>query len=217
MNIPFFPNIGDGTHCFQAAMKIALAALIPEREFSYEELDRISIKLPGRWTWPTAAMLWMIEKGLEIKLIEEFDYATFAERGGDYLIERYGDEVGRSQIENSDVEFERDISRRFSKIAPIELRSPDLEDVRKEMERNAAVIVNLNASVLHGQEGYSGHFVVICEVSDKNIRLHDPGLPPKPNLIVPHHRFIRAWAYPTEHDKNLLSITRPAGFIFTEL
>jgi len=120
MNIPYFPNTGDGTHCFQAAMKMALAALVPEREFSHEQLDKISLKLPGRWTWPTAAMLWMLEKGLEVKLIEEFDYADFAKRGGDYLIERYGKEVGRSQIEHSDVEFERDISRRFSKIAAIE-------------------------------------------------------------------------------------------------
>ncbi len=216
MNIPFFPNIGDGTHCFQAVIKMALAALIPEREFSYEELDRISLKLPGRWTWPTAAMLWMIEKGLEIKLIEEFDYADFANRGGDYLIERYGEEVGRAQIEHSDVEFERDISLRFSKIAPIELRPANFNDVQKEMERGAVVIVNLNAAALLGQEGYSGHFVVICDVDEEEIRLHDPGLPPMPDVVAPVDRFMKAWAYPADRDRNLLSICRPPDFVFKE-
>ncbi|MFH1830791.1 MAG: hypothetical protein ABH871_08475 [Pseudomonadota bacterium] len=216
MNIPFFPNTGDGTHCFQAAMKMALAKLLPEREFSYEELDRISLKLPGRWTWPTAAMLWMIEKGLEVKLIEQFDYADFAKRGGEYLIERYGKEVGGAQIEHSDVEFERDISLRFSKIAPIELRPAYLEDLQKEMARGAVVIVNLNACVLQDQEGYSGHFVVMCDIGDKEIRLHDPGFPPMPNVIVPVDRFIKAWAYPTACDRNLLSISCPTDFVFKE-
>ena len=103
MKIPFFPNTGDGTHCFQAAMRMALAVLAPEREFTYDELDLISRKLPGKWTWPTAAMLWMLDNGFGVELVENFDYSRFAAEGGDYLISRYGEEVGRAQIENSDV------------------------------------------------------------------------------------------------------------------
>jgi len=84
------------------------------------------------------------------------------------------------------------------------------------MARGAVVIVNINAAALQGQEGYSGHFVVMCEIGDKDIRLHDPALPPMPDLIVPHDRFIKAWAYPTARDRNLLSISRPADFEFKE-
>jgi len=216
MEIPFHPNTGDGTHCFQAALRMALGALVPEREFTYEELDRISVKLPGRWTWPTAAMLWMIERGLEIRLIEDFDYGDFARRGGDYLIERYGEEVGRSQMEHSDVEFERSISQRFAKIAPVEKRPATLGDIRGEMGRGAVVIVNLNAAPLHGDEGYSGHFVVICEVGDDRVSLHDPGMPPGPNLTVGLDRFMAAWGYPTARDQNLMSIRRPEGLSLGE-
>jgi hypothetical protein len=211
MDIPFFPNTGDGTHCFQAAMRMALAVLWPERTFTYEELDHISMKLPGLWTWPTAAMLWMIEQGLELKLIEEFDYRAFAERGGAYLIERYGKEVGQSQIEHSEVEREREIARRFAAVAPIEQRSPTLDDLRAEMEEGGAVIVNINASPLYDHEGYSGHFVVLCDIAADHVILHDPGLPPHPNLRVAIDRFMRAWAYPSERDKNLLSIRLPSN------
>jgi hypothetical protein len=208
MDIPFFPNTGDGTHCFQAAMKMALAVMWPERDFSYEELDRISMKLPGKWTWPTAAMLWMIEQGLALSLIEDFDYRAFAERGGAYLVERYGKEVGEAQMAHSDVEVERDVSRRFADVAPIERRSPTIEDLVSEMQRGAVVIVNINAAPLYDLEGYSGHFVVLCEIADDAVVLHDPGLPPNPGVRVPLDRFLAAWAYPTDRDRNLLSIRK---------
>lgn len=209
LEIPFFSNTPDGTHCFQAALKMALAILMPEREFTYDELDRISQKQPGKWTWPTAAMLWMIDEGLRIKLIEEFDYRDFVGRGGAYLIERFGEEVGRSQIANSDVEKELKIARRFMAVAPLEYRLPSFHDLRGEIANGAVVIVNLNAALLRGLEGYSGHFIVVCDVGDKAVMLHDPGLPPAPNLKVAREKFEKAWAYPTEREKNLLSIYPP--------
>lgn len=197
-------------------MMMALGFLVPDRRFSYEELDRISLKKAGLWTWPTAAMLWMIERGLTIKLIEDFDYSDFARRGEAYLLERYGEEVGRAQIEHSDVAFERDISRRFADVAPIENRPAGLEDIRAEIEAGAVVIVNVNAAALLGQEGYSGHFVVICDVSDAGVTLHDPGLPPRPELLVPISRFLAAWGYPSDRDRNLMSVGLPHGARFHE-
>jgi hypothetical protein len=216
MQIPFYPNTGDGTHCFQAVMMMALGFFVPDRNFSYDELDRISCKKSGLWTWPTAAMLWMIERGFQLKLIEDFDYNDFAQRGNEYLLERYGEEVGRAQIEHSDVECERDISRRFADVAPIEKRPAGLEDIRTEMASGAVVIVNLNAAALLGQEGYSGHFVVICDVSDAGVTLHDPGLPPRSDLQVTLARFLNAWGYPSGRDRNVMSIALPEGTTFRE-
>jgi hypothetical protein len=214
MRIPFFPNTGDGTHCFQAVLMMALAALVPDRSFTYEDLDKISGKLPGKWTWPTAALLWLIDVGLEVKLIEEFDYAAFAERGGDYLIGRFGEEVGRAQIANSDIERERVLAKRFAAIAPLEMRVPDIDDIENLLRQGSVVIVNLNSAVLEGGEGYAGHFVVVCEVDSSMVRLHDPGLPPRPNLKVTLERFDRAWGYPHPGDRNLLAIRKPSGFVW---
>lgn len=208
MKIPFFPNTGDGTHCFQAALMMALAVVMPERKFTYEELDGISQKLPGKWTWPTAAMLWMIGEGLEVNLIEEFDYKAFADHGGKYIIERFGREVGEAQIANSDIAREQEIARRFVTLAPLKYRSPDLDDIKNEIGRGAVAILNVNAAALHDLSGYSGHFVVICDVKKKSVVLHDPGLPPYPNLEVQLDRFNRAWGYPSDRDKNLMTICK---------
>jgi len=208
MKIPFFPNTGDGTHCFQAAMKMAFAVLMPKRTFTDEELDRISQKLPGKWTWPTAAMLWMLDNGLDVELVENFDYGKFVQAGADYLIERYGEEVGRAQVENSDVEREREFARLFAGHNRVTQRTPHLADLKSRINKGSVLIVNLNAATLNNEPGYSGHFVVICDVMKDSVRLHDPGLPPRRNLVVPIERFEQAWGYPSEKDKNLLAISR---------
>jgi len=184
---------------------------MPGREFTYEELDEISRKEPGMWTWPTAAMLWMLGRGLEVELVEDFDYLAFADGGEDYLIERYGEEVGRAQAANSDVEREREIAREFARKGSVERRPADLADIRSRVEDGWVVIVNLNAAALAGEQGYTGHFVVVCEAGEDAVTLHDPGLPPKPGLAVPSERFMAAWAYPTARDRNLMAIRRPSG------
>ena len=209
LDIPFFGNTGDGTHCWQAAMQMALAVCLPDRTFTPDDLDRISGKLPGKWTWPTAAMLWMIEQGLSLSLIEEFDYRAFADHGEAYILERFGEEVGWAQIEHSDIPREQAIARRFIAAAPLEHRIPTLDDIRREIGKGAVVIVNINAAALSGEQGYSGHFVVVCDVGSDAVTLHDPGLPPRPGLKVPRELFERAWAYPSERDKNLLAVISP--------
>jgi len=206
MDIPFFPNTADGTHCFQAALAIVFSHFWPDRKFTFDELDKISAKVPGKWTWPTAAMLWMMGEGLDIRLIEDFDYEDFAARGEMYLVERLGNEVAKAQIENSVVDQELGFAKKFAKIAPLECRIPAFDDIRKLLQENFLIISNINAAALFGHKGYSGHFVVVFECDEKTLTIHDPGLPPKPSLKVDKKIFEKAWAYPTAREKNLLAI-----------
>jgi hypothetical protein len=206
MEIPFFPNTPDGTHCFQAALASVFAHVWPGRTFTFGELDRISAKVPGKWTWPTAAMLWMIEEGLDILLIEDFDYEDFAARGEMYLVERLGGEVAAAQIENSVIDQELEFARQFAKIAPLECRLPNFGDMHALLKEGYLIICNINAAALYGHPGYSGHFVVVLSCGRDSLTIHDPGLPPKPSLKVDKKAFERAWAYPTEREKNLLAV-----------
>ena len=70
--VPFFPNTAEGKHCYQAALAMIFKHFRPDEDYTYAELDRISDKVPGKWTWPTAAMLWMLDHGYELRLIEDF-------------------------------------------------------------------------------------------------------------------------------------------------
>lgn len=171
-----------------------------------DELDVISAKIPGKWTWPTAAMLWMVENGYEIRLIEDFDYTLFAEKGRDYIIDKCGKEVGEAQIKNSIVDREQEYARKFAKFNLVERRLPVFEDIKKLLSEGYLVICNINSAALNKQKGYSGHFIVVYKCGEKTLLMHDPGLPPRPSLEVPLELFEKAWAYPSENEKNLLAV-----------
>ncbi|MFY9462758.1 MAG: hypothetical protein WAP52_01080, partial [Candidatus Sungiibacteriota bacterium] len=156
---------------------MVLAYFLPKRKFSWQELDRISKKAKGLWTWPLAALIWCAENGMEVRNIETFDYPSFIKKGGEYLIETFGEEMGKAQIKHSNIDQERRISKKFVKNIHTENRTPTLQDVRALMRDGFLVVCNINARVLNKMPGYAGHFVVITGLSGQYIILHDPGLP----------------------------------------
>src|SRR3989338_8792039 len=206
MNIPFYPNTEDGIHCWQAALKMALAVFEPSREYSYAELDKITDQQPGKWTWPTAGFLWLLKQGYTLKLIGKFDYHAFANEGEAYLLRRLGEEVGRAQIEKSDVKAEIKYAKAFSDIAPLEVRAPSLSDIEHLLKDGFVVICHINPASLYGHQGYTGHYIVICDVTEEEVILHDPGLPGKPYHRASKKDFNRAWSYPEKNDRVLMAI-----------
>lgn len=206
MKVPFVSNSSDGKHCFEASLAMVVKYFKPEFDVSFENLDRITDKEPGKWTWPTAGMLWLLDNGFELKLVEDFDYEDFANRGEQYIIDKVGPEVARAQIANSDVTRELQYARRFAKLNLVDCRLPDFKEIKKLLSEGYLIICNVNSTTLAGGPGYSGHFVVVFEGDDKTVTIHDPGLPPKPSQKVSHSVFERAWAYPTPNEKNLLAV-----------
>ena len=204
-DIPFFENTPDNTHCFQAAFKMVLKYFLPEEDFSFEELDKITAKKEGLWTWPLAGVVWMQERGFEVKSIDRFNLHKFIEKGGQYIIDEYGSEVGEAQIKNSDIEQERRLAKQFLDLVETEVRIPQKEDILSLMERGYVVTINLNAKVLNNKEGYSGHSVVITGLDAEKIFLHDPGVPGVANRGISYDTFEKAWAYPHKEAKNILA------------
>ncbi len=203
--IPFFANLNDGTHCYQAALKMALTPL-SGREWSFEELDKISQKKTGQWTWPTASLIWLMDQGYEVKLIEEFSYEDFGKRGKKYLEEKWGKEVADAQEANSDLKTEQKRALQLAKKIPVDHRIPTWDDLKDLFKKDHIIICNVNSRLLYKKSGYSGHFIVPIELDDDFIILHDPGLPAAPHIKVAREVFEKAWGYPTEHERNLLGI-----------
>lgn len=47
-NVPFFANTADDTHCVQTSFKIMLKFFLPNRDFGWEELDKLSHKTTAK-------------------------------------------------------------------------------------------------------------------------------------------------------------------------
>lgn len=207
--IPFFPNHPDGTHCYQSALKMILAHFTG-KQYSFEELDRLTGKLEGKWTWPTASFLWLLDEGFELRLIEEFSYEEFAAKGKEYLLAKCGAEVAGAQELHSDLPREQALAKQLLVKKPnVKMEVPTWKDLKELFNDGYLIICNINSNILSHHPGYSGHFVVPTEVGEQTITFHDPGLPPKPSQTIDRKTFEKAWGYPTRREKNILAIKKP--------
>lgn len=206
--IPFYTNTPDATHCRQASLKMVIEHFYPERVLTFDELDVITHKVPDEWTWQMAGLLWLQENGFEVIDIEGFDFERFIAEGGEYLKAEFGEEVALEQIAHSNIESEREISKRFLEKVNFEKRSPGYEDVTRFLDNGYLLTADINQSALLGEEGYVGHTVVIKGYDDAHVILNDPGPDALENFKVPRDLFMKAWAYPNEKALNLSAIRR---------
>jgi len=176
---------------------------VPGKDFSWEELDQLTAKKKGKWTWPMQGLLNFQKMGFEIANYEEFDYQAFIKRGGDYLVEKYGKEAAEEQIKMSDISKEQRIAKEFIKVFGTKFVLPTLKTIRDFLRKGYIAIVNVNYYPLYRQPGYSGHFVIVLSIDKRSVRLHDPGLPRKDNMRIPLRQFLAAWEYPDGRSRNL--------------
>ena len=180
----------------------------PEEDYSWKELDELSAKVEGLWTWPTAALIWLKRKGLQMKVITPFDYDSFIAEGGSFLIRKYGEEVGKAQIAHSNIDQEQELAKSLLLEVPIEKRIPDIAEICELLQEGYLVACNVNAFCLDQKEGYAGHFVVIKGFERNELILHDPGQPARPDRHVNIKVFESAWAYPNEEAKDIYAFKR---------
>jgi len=185
---------------------MVLKYFLPNREFSWKELEKMSAKKKNLWTWPTAAILNLKKMGFDVIKISDFDYERFAKEGEKYLVEKYGEKVAEIQIKHSDIAQEKGLAKKLIKEFKTIKRPASFDDIKKLLSKGYLIICNVNSRALNNQEGYVGHFVVIVGVEDEKIILHDPGLPPFPNREVPKNIFEKAWSYPSVNEKNLIAL-----------
>jgi len=204
LRIPFYSNTSDNTHCFQASLKMILKYFLPGHIFSWEKLEKMSAKKEGLWTWPTATILVLKKMGFDLVVMEDFDYERFGNEGEYYLLEKYGRQAGRAQIEHSDILQEIKLAKQLIKaLKPIN-RVPSFDDIRYLMQQGYLIGCNINSRILNNKAGYVGHFLVITGIGNNKIIVHDPGLPPHQNRVIPKNIFEKAWGYPSHHNKNLI-------------
>lgn len=209
-SIPFYENY-DNNHCFQAVLRMILKYYRPDQNYTWAQLERITARKGDLWTWPTAGMLWLHQQGFEVHDVEAFDYAAFAAKGGDYLLELFGDEVGRAQIAHSDLPPEIDYAKQIVQAGLSRTHLPDIAELKDRLDQGYFVICNVNQRTLNHQPGYVGHFVLVTGHEGGNLIIHDPGLPPRPDWHIPSAFFEQAWAYPNADAKNYIAIKQPSG------
>lgn len=204
MYIPFYSNSEDDLHCLQACLRMALKYWLPEQEFNFGKLDRLSGNKPNKWTWDSRSMLWLLNHGFHVQKITPFDYKLFAADGKNYLQRLWNPEVYKRQDEMSNLRNEQALAKRLKKDTKMRFirRSPRTSDLSKLLNDGYVLIAHINPRVLDNLPGYSNHSVVITGLEPKEVVFHDPGLPAEKYRHVARNKFDQAL-------KELLAIKLP--------
>jgi hypothetical protein len=209
--VPFFANTPDDTHCVQASFRIMLKYFLPERDFSYDQLDKMSQRQLGKGTWWPSLLMEAQRLGLAVKCIEGFDYEQFYRGGEEYVRQLYRPEAADYYLKQSNLMTIRPLVPEFLEKVSVEARAATFEDLDSLLDDGWLVGVDLNAAVLNDLErsDYVGHMVVIFNKDEAGLWLHDPGLKPMPNRHVSRQKFKSAWFWAGEETVGLAALKLP--------
>lgn len=195
VEVPFYINTSDDSHCVQAVFKMALGHFMPNKQITWKQLDELSQKQPGKGTWWFPAVAKLNELGLKTKYIEQFDYQQYYQLGDDYLIEFYGQQAGEWFMANSNILSVKHLIPEFLATSATETRAPNLQDINNLLNKKWLVGVEVNVRVLQNRPGFNGHMILIYGHENNKYIAHDPGLPALPGRHINEDIFYKAWSY----------------------
>lgn len=208
LKIPFYSNLKDDTHCFQACLKMVLKFFFPNRKYSFKYLDKVTFHKKNKWTWNNASLLFLSKIGFSVINIENFDYKQFFKFGEKYLKMIWTKEVFDVQKKYSDFNQEKKLAGKLIKDKSIKhyRRWATFKDLENLFKKQYLLMVPINPFILEKKSGYASHLILITDIKKKYIIFHDPGLPPLINKKVSKKIFLKAMTYPYKESAALIAI-----------
>jgi hypothetical protein len=204
-------NGPDGMSCFPACIQMVMRSKNGIGVPSFNEMDAISRRSEGKYTWEYALLAYLARCGFQVRLFSLLDLQKLAANPRDYLVEFYGDEVGADQADNSDLAHLSEDVKAFQGEAGAEWKNaiPDDQTVRSEILAGRYVIPIINQRILQADAGYVAHSVVVYGVSNRGVTIHNPGPPATAANEIAWDLFRKAWEYPSPDTRMMISVGSP--------
>jgi hypothetical protein len=148
-------------------------------KLDWQELEKLTGFESGKAAWSVKILTYLARKGMDIKMIEPFDYKRYAEIGEPYLDELLSKEEKDWNLKHSNLLEIRPLIPQFLKSVKYNCRTATMQDIDDMLNEDRLVFVQLNSRVLNDKAGYFAHAVLIIDKEGDDYIFHDPGLPPK--------------------------------------
>jgi hypothetical protein len=189
--IPFYANHEDNHHCMLAVYRSVFDYFYDEK-ISWAELEALTGYEPKKAAWSLTIISYLTKRGMNIRMIEPFDYVRYYAIGESYLEEFFPSAEKDWQLEHGNILEIRPLIPDFLERVKYELKKPTLEDIDSMLVEDRLVILTLDSRVLNDKPGYFSHAVLVIKDAGDHYIIHDPGLPPQPSRHVSKQKLYAA-------------------------
>ena len=186
----------DTGRCVQAAFRMAMAAMTGI-DPGFERADELTGYSDDRGTWQFRMLVAFANAGLEVCDVEALDVDLFLHDPKAAIREQVlDDDVAEEYIADTDLTREMSALKECQDNPHVSFLNdtPTVEDAATAIQENGLLLCHVNSRVLTDRPGHSGHMVVVEEITDKDVLLHDPGPPSQWARRVEIPLFEKAWA-----------------------
>lgn len=193
--LKFQSNWPDDNHCMQACVKMVLDSLF--KKTSWDKVNEMTHYQDSLYSWTPAGAVAINERISGVRMISTLDYQSFADRGEDYLKELWREDQKwferQKKMATLGFKRERKDAQYLLSHNIFEHREITKEEIERLLKDGYLIIAIVNADLLAGREGSSGHFVLLYKQEGDDFIIHDPGLPPQEAWRMKKDKFMSAF------------------------
>lgn len=191
-DVPFYPdNTKDGARCVQACFKMILKYFLPEKDFSWRELDKITYKIPKKGTWWFTAYPFLVKLGFEIQEFGASYYWQIYHRGVNYLYKIFSKKVTDFYLKESNIVDAIKFFPAASRVAVFHKKRATLKEVENFFDKGYLWIADVDFSGVFSKWYGPSHAIVITGYDKKHIYFNDPAKRGGENIPLRKHIFLK--------------------------
>ncbi len=165
--------------CYRMILEYTLG-----KKMTHDEVAEFVGYTPGRAAWTIAPLTKMASMGLDIHMIEPFDYRAYDKKGVEYLYEIYTKDKADWHLAHTNILDIKPYIPDFLHTVRWENKSASLQDIDDMLTLGRLVFVTLNSRILAGKHGFVSHAVLVIGREGGNYIVHDPGPEPESNAHI---------------------------------
>ncbi len=212
---PYNESPGDG-RCFECCIKSCIEHFEPDCGITFDDVDRLTGKLPGMGTWPMRGFVAMARRGYEVVVYEAFDYPAFIEDPERYLTETSGPEAAKLFCETSSIDRAIEDAQELLRAEPNlpnltrHAIPPTQQDLERLIDHGYLCICDLNVGLhIRANSKIMSHAVLVYDYDEDQVLGLDSRGYPYTRMSKFWDRFESAWNSPSEASRLLLAVKKP--------
>jgi hypothetical protein len=192
LDLPFYKNDGDGNQCLQVTLKTAIKHFL-NIDFSLEEMDELTGRKPGFWSFPSQGVMVLHRLGLDVDYYSREPLEPYLE-GESHFRKLYGKDADKI-LKFTDMPVVLNSFREVLDKDMFQVKILLFEKIEEFIRQGYLVIMNIDWNIIEGiVDDIEGHSVILTGYDLENVYYHDSGpSTAEANRKVNKEIFIKAW------------------------